>query len=51
MARLTNQTVFVCGFLANFLPVLLPLSNDNTDSDSDADVDNHIEKLSDCMWL
>ena len=48
MARLTNQIVFVCGFLTNFSPALLPLSNDTIDSNSDEDVEHYFEELSDC---
>ena len=48
MARLTNQIIFVCGFLTNFLPALLPSFNDTIDSDSDADVENYFEGLSNC---
>ena len=44
MARITNQTIFVCAFLTNFQPALVPLP----DQLSDADVEKYFEQLSDC---
>ena len=42
MARLTNQIIFVCAFLTNFLPALVPLPT--TDSE---DVEKYFTQLSD----
>ena len=44
MARITNQIIYVCAFLANFQPALVPLPEDH----SDADVEKYFEQLSDC---
>ena len=44
MARITNQTVCICAFLANFHPALVPLPLTCTESD----VDKYFEQLSDC---
>ena len=46
MARITNQIVFVCAFLTNFQPALVPLPDD--DELTDADVEKYFEQLSDC---
>ena len=43
MARLTNQIIFICAFLTNFLPALVPLPN-NSD---EIDVENYFKQLSD----
>ena len=32
MARLSNQIVFVCAMLTNFLPVLVPLPDEPSES-------------------
>ena len=42
LARLTNQVVFVCAFLTNFQPALVPLSSNS----SEEEVDEYFEKLS-----
>ena len=44
MARLTNQVVFVCAFLTNFQPVLIPLPTNADDSN----IESYFEQLSDC---
>ena len=44
MARITNQIVCICAFLANFQPALVPLLLTCTESD----VDKYFEQLSDC---
>ena len=44
MARITNQIVFVCAFLTNFQPALVPLPKEPEDSD----VETYFEQLSDC---
>lgn len=44
MARLTNQIVFVCCFLANFLPALVPLSGSTSKEES---VEEYFQGLSD----
>ena len=44
MARITNQIVCVCAFLANFHPALVPLAKEP----SEDDVDKYFEQLSDC---
>ena len=44
LARLTNQVVFVCAFLTNFQPALVPLSSNS----SEEEVDEYFEKLSEC---
>lgn len=43
LARLTNQIIYVCAFLTNFQPVLIPLPHDA----DEADVDAYFEQLSD----
>ncbi len=43
LARLTNQMIFVCAFLTNFQPVLIPLPQQSDDSD----VESYFEQLSD----
>ena len=43
MARLTNQIVFVCAFLSNFQPALVPLLAEQGDST----VEDYFEQLSD----
>ena len=43
MARLTNQIIFICAFLTNFLPALVPLPK-NSD---EIDVENYFKQLSD----
>ena len=45
LARLTNQIIFVCAFLTNFLPALVPLPA--TDHESDEDVEEYFTHLSD----
>jgi len=42
LTRLTNQIIFVCAFLTNFQPVLIPLPGDTDD-----DVESYFEQLSD----
>ena len=44
MARITNQIVFVCAFLTNFQPALVPLPKEPEDSD----METYFEQLSDC---
>lgn len=44
MARLTNQIIFVCAFLTNFQPVLIPLPTDPDDKD----IESYFDQLSDC---
>ena len=44
MARITNQIVCICAFLANFQPALVPLPLTCTESD----VDKYFEQFSDC---
>ena len=46
LARLSNQIVFVCAYLSNFKPVLVP-SSTTTFTDTDEDVDKYFEDLSD----
>lgn len=42
MARLTNQIIFVCAFLTNFLPALVPMP-----SPSGEDVEDYFAHLPD----
>ena len=44
MARITNQIVYVCAFLTNFQPALVPLSTESSESE----VEKYFEQLSDC---
>lgn len=44
MARITNQIIYVCAFLTNFQPALVPLPEEH----SDVDVEKYFEQLSDC---
>ena len=44
LTRLTNQIIFVCAFLTNFQPVLIPLPAEGT---GDGDVESYFEQLSD----
>lgn len=46
MARITNQIVCVCAFLANFQPTLVPPPTDC--DESDIQVDEYFQQLSDC---
>ena len=43
MARLTNQIIFVCAFLTNFQPALIPLPTDPDDKD----IESYFDQLSD----
>ena len=43
LARLTNQIVFICAFLTNFQPVLIPIP----DEPDDSDVESYFKQLSD----
>ena len=43
MARITNQIIFVCAFLTNFLPALVPSSK----SCQEKDVEEYFKSLSD----
>ena len=45
MSRLSNQIVFVCAFLTNFLPALVPLHKDVVSSD--INVENYFDQLTD----
>ena len=45
MARLINQIIFVCAFLTNFQPAILPLSTDTDDDDEE--IDSYFTQLSD----
>ena len=46
LARLSNQIVFVCAYLSNFKPVLVPSSTTSL-TDTTEDVDKYFEDLSD----
>ena len=46
LARLSNQIVFVCAYLSNFKPVLVP-SSATTLTDTTEDMDKYFEDLSD----
>ena len=43
MARLTNQIIFICAFLTNFQPALVPLSRYS----GEQDVEDYFEQLPD----
>ena len=43
LAHLTNQIVFICAFLTNFQPVLIPIP----DEPDDSDVESYFKQLSD----
>ena len=43
LSRLTNQIIYVCAFLTNFQPVLIPLPEE-----PDIDVEAYFDQLSDC---
>ena len=44
MARLANQIVFICAFLTNFLPALVPLPKTSYSED---EVEDYFKQLSD----
>ncbi len=44
MARLANQIIFVCAFLTNFLPALVPIPKNISE---DMDVEDYFDALSD----
>ena len=46
MARVINQIIYVCAFLTNFQPALVPLSDD-CKLPSERDVDEYFLQLSD----
>jgi len=46
LARLSNQIVFVCAYLSNFKPVLVPPES-STSTESEIDVDKYFEDMTD----
>ena len=48
LARLSNQIVFVCAYLSNFKPVLVP-SESLLQTQSEAEADDYFAALSDCV--
>ena len=49
MARLSNQIVYVCAFLSNFQPALVPQPRDETGGDPD-DYFRSLRSDSDTDW-